>query len=145
MAIARIDPYLGFNFMIEIESSVLGGFAEAAGLTQDTDVVPYREGADFQLNVRQLMGLRKYNNITLKRGYTTSRALWQWRLNIINGVNDRRSGSVVLLDELRNRVVEWHFENGWMSKYEGPSLNAKGNDVAIESIEIVHEGLRIVA
>ena len=55
MAIARIDPYLGFNFMIEIESSVLGGFAEAAGLTQDTDVVPYREGADFQLNVRQLM------------------------------------------------------------------------------------------
>jgi phage tail-like protein len=80
----------------------------------------------------------------LKRGFTTSRTLWLWRLNIINGVADRRNGSVVLRDELRNRVVEWHFEQGWISKYEGPALNAKGNDVAIESIEIVHEGLRII-
>ena len=138
------DPYLGFNFIIEIESSALGGFSEASGLTQDTDIVPYREGADFQLNVRQLMGLRKYNNITLKRGWTKSRTLWIWRRNIINGIADRRNGSVVLLDELRTRVVEWHFEQGWLSKYEGPALNAKGNDVAIESIEIVHEGLRVV-
>jgi|SRR5437879_5944954 len=144
MAIARNDPYLGFNFIIEIESSALGGFSEASGLTQDTDIVPYREGADPQMNVRQLMGLRKYNNIMLKRGFTTSRTLWLWRLNIINGVADRRNGSVVLRDELRKRVVEWHFEQGWISKYEGPALNAKGNDVAIESIEIVHEGLRIV-
>jgi phage tail-like protein len=144
MAIARNDPYLGFNFIIEIESSALGGFSEASGLTQDTDIVPYREGADPQMNVRQLMGLRKYNNIMLKRGFTTSRTLWLWRLNIVNGVADRRNGSIVLRDELRKRVVEWHFEQGWISKYEGPALNAKGNDVAIESIEIVHEGLRIV-
>jgi phage tail-like protein len=144
MAIARNDPYLGFNFIIEIENSALGGFSEASGLTQDTDIVPYREGADLQMNVRQLMGLRKYNNITLKRGYTTSRTLWLWRLNIINGIADRRNGSVVLRDELRSRVVEWHFEQGWINKYEGPALNAKGNDVAIESIEIVHEGLRII-
>lgn len=145
MAVRRTDPYLAHNFLIRIDNTVLGGFSDVTGLNHDTDIVPYREGADLNFNVRQLIGLRKYPAIVLKRGYTTSRALWQWRLNIVNGVADRRNGSILLLNEVRKRVVEWHFENGWISKYEGAALNAKGNDVAIESIEITHEGLRIVA
>ncbi len=145
MSPQRVDPYLAHNFLIRIDNTVVGGFSDVSGLTHDTDVIPYREGTDFNLNVRQLIGLRKYNAIQCKAGLTTSRALWLWRLNIINGVADRRNGSILLLNELRKRVVEWHFENGWLSKYEGPTLNAKGNEVAIESIEIVHEGLKIVA
>jgi phage tail-like protein len=141
----REDPYLTHNFLIRIDKTVLGGFSDVTGLTHDTDIIPYREGIDLNLNVRQLIGLRKYNAIVLKRGYTTSRGLWLWRLNVVNGIADRRNGSILLLNEVRQRVVEWHFENGWISKYEGPALNAKGNDVAIESIEITHEGLRVVA
>jgi phage tail-like protein len=140
----REDPYRVFNFQIEIDSTVLGGFSECSGLSGDGDVIAYREGTDPQLNVRQLTGLRKYANIVLKRGYTTSRTLWVWRLNILNGVTDRRNGAITLLDELRQPVLQWHFENGWISKYEGPALNASGNQVAVETIEIVHEGLRIV-
>src|SRR5262245_16714065 len=139
MALKRVDPYLTHNFLIRIDNTVLGGFSDVKGLSHDTDLIPYREGTDFNYNVRQLIGLRKYNAIQLMRGITTSRALWLWRLNIVNGVADRRNGSILLLNEVRKRVVEWHFEAGWISKYEGPTLNAKGNEVAIETIEIVHE------
>lgn len=145
MALQRVDPYLAHNFLIRIDNTVLAGFSDVTGLTHDTDLIPYREGTDMNLSVRNLMGLRTFTRIQCKRGITTSRALWLWRLNILNGVADRRNGSILLLNETRKRVVEWHFEEGWISKYEGPVLNAKGNEVAIESIEIVHEGLKIVA
>ena len=139
----REDPYRGYNFLIEIEGVPVAGFSEVGGLSGDGDVVEYREGTDIPLSVRKLPGLRKYANITLKRGYTTNRVLWQWRLRVINGTVDRRHGAIVLLDEQRKRVAEWGFENGWIVKYEGPPLNAKGNDVALETVEIAHEGLRL--
>jgi len=140
----REDPYRAYNFIVEIDSVAVAGFSEVGGLSGDGDVVEYREGTDVPLTVRKMPGLRKYANISLKRGYTTSRVLWQWRLAIINGNVERRNGAVVLLDEQRNRVVEWQFENAWVVKYEGPALNAKGNDVAIETLELAHEGLRLV-
>jgi phage tail-like protein len=140
----REDPYRAYNFIVEIDSTAVAGFSEVGGLSADGDVVEYREGTDLPLTVRKMPGLCKYVNISLKRGYTTSRVLWQWRLAIINGNVDRRNGAVVLLDEQRNRVVEWQFENAWVVKYEGPALNAKGNDVAIETLELAHEGLRLV-
>jgi phage tail-like protein len=140
----REDPYRAYNFIVEIDSIAVAGFSEVGGLSGDGDVVEYREGTDVPLTVRKMPGLRKYANISLKRGYTTSRVLWQWRLAIINGNLDRRNGAVVLLDEQRNRVAEWQFENAWVVKYEGPALNAKGNDVAVETLELAHEGLRLV-
>jgi phage tail-like protein len=140
----REDPYRAYNFIVEIDSIAVAGFSEVGGLSGDGDVVEYREGTDVPLTVRKMPGLRKYANISLKRGYTTSRVLWQWRLAIINGNVDRRNGAVVLLDEQRNRVAEWQFENAWVVKYEGPALNAKGNDVAVETLELAHEGLRLV-
>ena len=140
----REDPYRGYNFLVEIDSIAVAGFSEVSGLSTDGDVIEYREGTDVPLTVRKLPGLRKYAHISLKRGITTSRALWQWRLQIINGNVQRRNGAVVLLDEERTRVAEWQFENGWVMKYEGPTLNAKGNDVAIETLEIAHEGLRLI-
>src|SRR4051812_38771923 len=116
----REDPYRAYNFIVEIDSIAVAGFSEVGGLSGDGDVVEYREGTDVPLTVRKMPGLRKYANISLKKGYTTSRVLWQWRLAIINGNVDRRNGAVVLLDEQRNRVAEWQFENAWVVKYEGP-------------------------
>lgn len=140
----REDPFRAFNFLVEIDNTPVAGFSEVGGLSTDGDAIEYREGADIPLTVRKLWGLFKVSNITCKKGYTSDRTLWNWRRNIIDGVEDRRNGAIVLLDEQRNRVIEWRFENGWLSKYEGPAFNAKSSEVALESIEITHEGLRIV-
>jgi len=105
--------------------------------------VEYRNGDDVPLHVRKLAGLRKFSNITLKRGYTPNRELWNWRNNIVNGVADRRDGSIVLMDEEREDVLRWNFTAGWIHKIDGPTLNAKGNDVGIETAEIVVESLSL--
>jgi phage tail-like protein len=139
----RTDPYRSFNFEIQIDGLTIGSFSECSGLSSEGQAVEYREGTDKPLTVRKLVGLRTYTNVTLKRGYTQNRELWEWYGNIVNGVPDRRSGTVVLMDEERNHVLRWNFENGWINKIEGPALNASGNEVALESVEIVHEGLEL--
>ena len=139
----RRDPYRSFNFQLEIDGVPLGAFSEASGLTAEGDAVEYREGTDVQSNVRKLPGLRKYTNLTLKRGYTQDKSLWRWYMNIVNGTIDRRNVTIVLMNEARNPVLRWHAENAFVNKIEGPALKASGNEVAIESVEIVHEGLTL--
>jgi phage tail-like protein len=139
----RTDPYRAFNFRVDVDGLTLGSFSECSGLSSEGNAVDYREGTDIPLNVRKLVGLRTYSNITLKRGYTQNKELWNWYRNIANGVPDRRHGTIILMDEARNEVLRWNFENAWINKIEGPTLNASGNDVAIESVEIVHEGLTL--
>ena len=139
----RTDPYRGFNFILEIDNVPKGAFSEVGGLTADGDAVDYREGTDIQPNVRKLTGLRKFVNITLKRGYSQDKSLWQWYQNVLNGVDDLRNVTVVLLNERREAVLRWHAENAWINKIEGPALKASSNDVAMESLELVHEGLSL--
>ncbi|MGO9885423.1 MAG: phage tail protein [Solirubrobacteraceae bacterium] len=139
----RRDPFRSFNFQLEIDGIPRGAFSECSGLTAEGDAVDYREGTDMQPNVRKLPGLRKYSNITLKRGYTQDTSLWSWYLNITNGVSDRRNVTIILLNEERQPVLRWHAENSWINKIEGPSFKAAASEVAIESVELVHEGLTI--
>jgi phage tail-like protein len=143
MAIERHDPYRSFNFSLEIDRIPRGAFSECSGLTSEGDAVDYREGTDLQPNVRKLVGLRKYTNITLKRGYTKDRTLWDWYKEIHDGKPDRRNVTITLMNEERAAVMRWHAENVWINKIEGPSFKASANEVAIESIELVHEGLTI--
>jgi phage tail-like protein len=140
---ARDDPYKGFNFLVEIDGISVAAFCEVTGLASETAVIEYRNGSDRANVVRKLPGLTKYANIVLKRGVTQDAQLWQWRKAIEQGTPDRRSGVIVLLDDERHPVRRWRFSEGWITKFEGPDLNAKGNDVAIETIEIAHEGLTI--
>ena len=140
----RNDPFRAFNFSLEIDNIPRGAFSECSGLTAEGDAVDYREGTDLQPNVRKLVGLRKYGVITLKRGYTKDSTLWDWYSAVATGsANARRSGSIVLRDETQTDVLFFHFVNGFINKIEGPSLKAAGNEVAIESVELVHEGLTI--
>lgn len=139
----RNDPYGQFNFLIEIDGVVKGGFSEASGLSTDTNMIEYREGAEQQGTTRKLPGLMKYNNIVLKRGWTKDKSLWTWRKKVIDGKTQRNSGSIVLLDEARNEALRWNFREGWPSKWEGPALNAKTSEVAVETLEICHEGLEL--
>lgn len=139
----RIDPYRAYNFQLEIDNLPRGAFSEVSGLTAEGDAVDYREGSDSQPSVRKLVGLRKYTNLTLKRGYTADGSLWGWYNNIVNGVPDRRNVTIVLMNEQRQPVLRWHAENAWINKIEGPTFKATGNEVAMESVEIVHEGLTL--
>jgi phage tail-like protein len=139
----RNDPYRSFNFQLEIDNIPTGAFTECSGLTATGDAVDYREGTDLQNIVRKLPGLRKAENVVLKRGVTKDKSLWNWYNNIFAGIPDRRNVTIILLDEAHVPVIRWHAENAWINKIEGPSFKASGNEVAIESVELVHEGLTI--
>jgi phage tail-like protein len=141
----RNDPYSQFNFLIEIDGVVKGGFSECSGLTSDTNVIDYREGNEKQLTTRRLPGLMKYTNIVLKRGYTADTSLWNWRQDVINGQISRTTGSIILLDDARNTALTWNFREGWPCKLEGPALNGKTSEVAIETLEICHEGIELAS
>jgi phage tail-like protein len=139
----RIDPYGQFNFTIEIDGVTRAGFSEVSGLTTDTNVLEYREGNEKQGTVRKLPGLIKYNNIVLKRGWTQDKALWEWRKKVIDGTTQRNSGTITLLNEARQPALRWNFREGWPAKWEGPALNGKTSEAAIETLEIAHEGLEL--
>lgn len=139
----RNDPYAKFNFLIELDGENVGGFTEVGGLTAESDIIEYREGSD-PARMRKLPALFKFSNVTLKRGYTQSRALWEWRKTTLDGVTLRKQGAIIMLDEAREPVLRWEFSEGWIAKYEGPALNATANEAAIESIEIAIEDLQLV-
>jgi phage tail-like protein len=148
MAVLRDDPYGAFNFLLEIAGVVDPGapsaqFAEISGLSAEIAVIEYRTGGDRVDAVRKLPGLTKYRNIVLKRGVSGDPRLWQWVQQAIQGTVQRLNGSIVMLDEVRNPVLRFSFRRGWPCRYDGPSFAAKGNEVAIETLEICHEGLEI--
>jgi phage tail-like protein len=138
MATTRVDPYRCFNFLVELDGISQAGFQECSGLDASTDPVDYREGNDPN-HVRKLSGLNKYSAISLKRGITDSDELWKWRQTVIDGKTQRKSGSIVLLDEAGTEKLRWNFSNAWPSKWTGPAFNSTGNSVAVETLELTHE------
>lgn len=138
----RLDPYTQFNFLIEIDGITRGAFTEASGINAEQEVVDYREGSDDTV-VRKLPGLKTFPNVMLKRGWTQDAELWNWRKTTIDGQTERKSGAIIVLDEARSEALRFSFREGWICKWEGPQLNSTSNEVAIESIEICHEGLQM--
>mgnify|MGYP003532030454 FL=1 len=143
----RVDPYRGFNFRVEIGNGgdEVAAFREASGLNFTIDPVEYRAGNSPDLHPIKEFGMRKLQNLSLRRGITTEPTLWQWFANVSSGIVDRRDGAVVLLDELQNDVLRWKFTAGWICKWEGPSFNAMQSEIAIEAIEICVEQCAMVA
>jgi phage tail-like protein len=133
------DPFRTFSFRVELAGLTVAAFTEVSGLESEAEVIEYREGGDGR--VRKLPGLRKYANIVLKRGLTQDVELWNWHKDVLEGNESRRNGSVILLDEHGQEAVRWNFWNAWPCRWEGPNLNARSNDVAIETLELAHEGL----
>jgi phage tail-like protein len=138
----RRDPFRSFNFRVELDGITRAGFRECSGLDASQDPIEYREGTE-GLTARKLPGLNKYSNITLKWGMTDDTELWDWRKKAITGKVERKNGSIVLLDEAGEEKLRWNFREAWPTKWTGPSFNATGNEVAIESLEITHEGLEL--
>jgi len=137
---SRNDPYAAFNFIVEIDNTPVAGFSECSGLNTETDAIEYRTG-NTDITVTKLPGLKKFGNITLKRGFTADASLWELRKTVLDGQTSRRSGSIVLLNEARETAIRWNFFEAWIRKWEGPAFNAKTNEVAIETIELVCEGI----
>lgn len=139
---ARVDPYGNFNFLVEIDGIARAAFQEASGFDSTIDIIEHREGGD-NTTPRKLPGLTKYSNITLKWGVTDDSELYNWHRQWVTGSPSakRKNGSIVLLDRQGTEKVRWNFINAWPSKWDGPDFNAEGNDIAIETLEIAHEGI----
>lgn len=139
---ARPDPCRQFNFRLEIDGLSISGFCEVLLGAAVTEAVEYRDGSD-RTGVRRLPGMTRYENVVLKRGITSSLELYQWHRMIADGRTGdaRRNVVIVLSDETRNDVARFVLRNAWPVKYSGPSLNAAASDVAIETLELTHEGL----
>jgi len=139
----RTDPFRGFKFRVSIDGIHRAGFREVSGLDASTDPIDYREGDDKTLTTHKLPGLKKFSNITLKRGITDDQDLWNWRKQVMDGkIKDcRKHGSIILMDDEGNDVAQWDFVDAWPTKWTGPTFNATANEVAIDTLELVHEGL----
>jgi phage tail-like protein len=136
----RNDPYRSFNFVVEWNGVISAGFQECSGLDATTDPVDYREGKDAN-HVRKLTGLNKYSTVTLKRGMADNDELWKWRQSVIDGKPIRQHVSIILRDETGKPQITWNLADAWPSKWTGPSFNATGNSIAVESLELTHEEL----
>jgi phage tail-like protein len=143
VAVQRDNPYLNFNFTVDIGVGDELGFSEVEGLAGEIEVIEYREGADRVNTARKLPGLAKYTNVRLKRGITGQTDLFEWWKTVRDGQVVRRNVTITLLDEQRQPVFRWLLRNAWPVKIEAPTLNAAGNEVAIETLELAHEGLEI--
>ena len=137
---ARKDPFRGFRFRLEIGGIGRAAFSECSGLDGTTDVIDYREGNDKASSPREFSGQSKYTAIILKRGVTDDHSLWDWHKKVADGQLERKDGSVVLMSSGKEKI-RWNFARGLPTKWTGPSFNATANEVAVESLEIVHEGV----
>lgn len=138
----RNDPYRNCRYLLEIDAVAVAGFSECTIPDTTQDPIEYREGNEVP-TVRKIPGLIKYGNITLKQGITDSLDLFNWRKLVEDGkMADARSNiAVVVLDEEGNPKARWEFAEAWPTKYDAPDLNATGNDIAVETLEIAHESM----
>jgi phage tail-like protein len=141
MTTSKGYPYLNFRFIVEIQGLIIGGFSEVSGLQAETDVETVEEGGvnDY---VHKLPKKTKYPNIILKKGLTDSDALWKWYQDVVQGKISRKSGYIILIDNEGNEKWRWNFIEAYPVKWSGPELKAESNTVAVESLELAHNGLK---
>ncbi|MEU6535388.1 phage tail protein [Streptomyces sp. NPDC047000] len=134
------DPFPAFNFAVEIEGLLVGGFTEVSGLESRIETEPYREGGvnDF---VHQLPGVASPSHLVLRHGLSAISELWNWYDNTARGVVRRKNGTIALLDRRRIPVMWWNFRNALPVAWTGPTFHAGSDEVGFEALELVHEGL----
>lgn len=136
----RLDPFQAFNFWVEIEGILVGGFSECTGLQIETEVETYAEGGLNEYS-HQFRGRAKYAPLILKRGITLNDQLWRWHQDVLQGSFERKNGTIYLLHNTHIPVMWWNFRKAFPSKWTGPELRANSSEVAFESVELLHQGL----
>ena len=137
-------PHGKFNYKVEIDGLEAGGFSEVTGFDASIDVIEYREG-DMTQTPLKIPGLKKYGNITLKQGLVDSMVLYEWMTAGLEGDVERKTLTITLLDIAGSPAASWQIINAWPVKYTAPDFNATSSEVAIESLEIAHEGMTRVS
>lgn len=136
-------PLVKFHFQVDWGGTKIG-FTEVSGLDVESEVVEYREGASPEYSKIKMPGMQKYSNITLKRGtFKSDNEYFKWWNTVKLNTIERRDVTISLLNENHEPVVTWKIKNAWPNKIQSTDLKADGNEVAIESMELVHEGLTI--
>jgi phage tail-like protein len=136
-------PLPKFHFSVEWGGSRIG-FTEVTGLTIENEVIEYREGSSPEYNKVKMPGLHKFGNITLKRGtFARDNDFFKWLNTVKLNTIERRDLTISLLNEEHEPVVVWKVKSAWPVKIQAPDLKSDGNEVAIETIELAHEGLVI--
>ncbi|HEX8475988.1 MAG TPA: phage tail protein [Pyrinomonadaceae bacterium] len=144
------DPYGNFRFSLEVENVEVGSFSECGGLSIETKVFEYQEGGNNATTLK-FPETSTYGNVTLKRGVTSSNDLIDWLLDVVNGTFDmslraaEKNLAVVLKDERDEPVKRWNLVRAFPIKWTGPDLKANASEVAIETLEITHEGIQVKA
>lgn len=136
----RKDLLRTCRFRVEIDGIEQTGACEVSGLEALVEIIEYREGTD-PLHSRNLSGLTKYGTLTVKYGLTDSMEIYNWFKSGVEGDVQPRQVSVVAMDMQGREKARWDLVEAWPSKYQAPAFNAKANDIAMETIEIVCEGI----
>jgi phage tail-like protein len=136
-------PLPKFHFQVEWGGTKIG-FTEVSGLDVETEVIEYRHGASPEYLKTKMPGMQKVSNITLKRGtFASDNQFYEWWNTVKLNTIERRDIIIKLLNEDHDPVITWKVKNAWPTKVQSTDLKADGNEVAIESMELVHEGLTI--
>ena len=131
------DHIGNFNFRVEIESLPVGRFTAVEGLGTETEIIEF--GGTVDQMVRKRPGRTKCTNITLKRGWMESNALWDWRMEVCAGKVQRKAGSIILCSDSMEEICRYNFYEAWPTKAVGFSLDGKGNATNIEEYVLAVE------
>lgn len=148
MARREQDPFGNFRFKLELSDVEVAGFAECTGLNIETKVMEYKEGGNNATTLK-FPEPSTFGNITLKRGVTNSNELIEWQLDVVSGTFSKNSRSsnpsiaIVLMNEKGEDVRRWNLIRAFPVKWVGPDLKASASEVAIETLELAHEGIQI--
>lgn len=134
----RFDPYGAYNFHVEIQGLVAGGFSEVSGLSMETGVETFREGGVNEFEYKLPKGT-SYSNLVLKRGLIDVDLLWGWYQNVIEGKIQRRNLTIFLLDHQGLPAMWWDIFKAYPIQWEGPSLDASSSTVAVQQLTIVYQ------
>jgi phage tail-like protein len=138
-------PLPKFHYQVEWGGSRIG-FTEVTGLTVETEVIEYREGSNREYSKLKMPGMQKFGNITLKRGtFQGDNQYYEWWRTVSLNTIERRDVTISLLNEKHEPVMVWKVKNAWPVKVQSADLKSDANEVAIESLEIAHEGLSMEA
>lgn len=138
------DPLVGFNFGLELQGTITGYFTECSGVGSESEVIEHKVVNDKGMEiVQKIPGRLKWQDVTVKRGITADMQIWDWREMVEKGQMDqaRKTCSIVMFDRNYEEVARWNFENAWPSKVSGPSVKSDSNEIGVEEVTLVHEGM----
>ncbi len=136
----RLDPYHGYNFLVEIDGLLTGGFSRVDGLSSSVQVEEFHEGGDL-VGARHLVGPTQWTNLKFSHGVAEIDTLWNWYKATARGVIKRKNGTIIMLDRKQYPVTMWTFRDALPVQWTGPAFDGSSSEIAVESLELAHRGL----